>query len=332
MSHATEIARGVIRIPAGIPNAYIVGDKNHWTLIDTGMESAAPDIRDTAAQCFGGGARPEAILLTHGHFDHAGSAARLAREWHVPVYAHHMELPYLTGKSKYPPPDPTVGGFMSQVIRFFPNKSYDLGDAVAELNVDQPQSLEGWRCIETPGHTPGHVSFYRQEDGVLIAGDAFTTVNQDNLVEMMSKRAQVCRPPAYYTPNWRQAHESVRTLADLSPRLLAAGHGEPMGGNDALRQLRDLAENFPIPSRGRYVKEPPVVNENGVLLLPPPSPDPVKNAVILSIAAGTIAAIAITWLRDRAQNNDWRSALAEGESESPMETSEPRNWDWRNQA
>ena len=56
----------------------------------------------------GAGAPPEAIVLTHGHFDHAGSALQLAEYWDVPIYAHRLEMPYLTGKADYPPPDPTI--------------------------------------------------------------------------------------------------------------------------------------------------------------------------------------------------------------------------------
>src|ERR1700742_4703062 len=102
MSDSREIARGVVRIPTGISNAYLVGDAGHWTLVDTGTEGYADKIRAAAEQHCGPQARPQAILLTHGHFDHAGSASALARAWDVPVYAHRMELPYLTGRSKYP--------------------------------------------------------------------------------------------------------------------------------------------------------------------------------------------------------------------------------------
>ena len=200
---------------------------------------------------------------------------------------------------------------MSQVIRFLPNKTYDLGDAVKNSMLSTPQSMIGWRVIETPGHTPGHVSFFREPDGVLLAGDAFCTIDQDSMIGMISKKPQVNRPPAYYTINWQQAHESVRKLADLSPRLLAAGHGEPMGGDEALWQLRELAEDFPTPTYGRYVKQPPIVNEYGVALMPPPVPDPVKRAAIGAIAAGTVAAIAVSLIRRRngrsSNDLDWQS-------------------------
>ena len=85
------------------------GDRG-WVLIDAGMYGSSRSIADAAARRFGRGARPAAIILTHGHFDHVGALPDLAEEWDVPVYVHELELPYVTGRSSYPPPDPTVGG------------------------------------------------------------------------------------------------------------------------------------------------------------------------------------------------------------------------------
>ena len=77
-----------------------------WTLIDTGLYLSAGKIKNWAESHFGKGVKPEAIVLTHGHFDHVGAVKDLVAEWNVPVYAHADELPYLTGHAKYPPPDP----------------------------------------------------------------------------------------------------------------------------------------------------------------------------------------------------------------------------------
>ena len=64
-----------------------------------------------------------------------------------------------------------------------------------------------------------------------------------------------------------------------------------MHGADALAQLESLAANFPIPRYGRYVQEPAVANEEGIVHLPPPVPDPVKRA---GAAIGGAALVGIT--------------------------------------
>lgn len=299
MSEFKEVAQGVLRIPVGIANAYIVGSKDAWVLVDSGTENNENRIIRAAEEFFGDVTRPELIVLTHGHFDHSGSAAALAEHWDVPILAHPLEIPFVNGTSAYPPPDPTVGGFMSQVIRFIPNKKMDLGDRLEELDPDDElPGMEEWEIFETPGHTPGHVSFFRSEDRALIAGDAFTTVNQDSMVAVLTRKPQVWRPPAYYTCDWEEAENSVRRLASLRPRTLAAGHGEPMAGREATDQLRWLARNFPVPMHGRYVEEPAQTDESGIVELPPPATDPVKWTAT-AVGAAALAGAGLLMLRRR---------------------------------
>src|SRR5688572_10202147 len=138
-----------------------------WVLIDAGMPyTAAPKIRLAAERRFGPGSRPQAIILTHGHFDHVGALPMLADEWDVPIYAHPLEMPYLTGRSAYPPPDPTVGrGMMARMSMLYPRGPYDFGQRMRELPEDgSVPGMIGWRWVHTPGHMPGHVALFRDAD------------------------------------------------------------------------------------------------------------------------------------------------------------------------
>lgn len=282
-----EIAPGVAGIAMKIANAYLVGNRASWVLVDSGAPGNAQRIREAAEARFGRGARPQAIILTHGHFDHAGSCPALAPLWGVRVYAHRLEWPYLNGESSYPPLDPTPPGFFSALSRFFPSRTVQIGEHLEEIGNSLPKlGMDEWETINTPGHTPGHVAFFRPRDGVLLAGDALTTMNLDNLFATLTQRKQVCRPPVPATTNWRQARRSVEALASLRPRVIAAGHGRPM--HDAAAELAHLAAHFPIPKHGRYVAEPARADETGITYLPRPAVD-----VAPKIAAGVIAGMAV---------------------------------------
>jgi glyoxylase-like metal-dependent hydrolase (beta-lactamase superfamily II) len=104
--------------------------------------------------------------------------------------------------------------------------------------------LPGWRWVHTPGHTPGHVSFYRADDGVLITGDALITLQVNTLVGMVRGRQGVSGPPWYMTADAASARASIRTIADLAPRVLASGHGHPLVGPDTADRVHDFADAF----------------------------------------------------------------------------------------
>lgn len=281
-------------------NAYLVGDPNAadraWVLVDTGLAYSARRILNAAYKRFGENAHPLAILLTHGHFDHVGAVKELAEYWDVPVYAHRQELPYLTGREDYPPPDPTVGGgMMAYMASLYPHKAIDLGDRVQALPDDgRVPFLEHWRWIHTPGHTKGHVSFFRDQDRVLIAGDAFITTNQQSSLAVLTQYPKVHGPPTYYTYDWAMAKESVEKLAHLVPLVAATGHGMPMRGEILEQGLNHLAENFDevaVPKQGHYVHEydpkRPEVHSSLTTIAKEIGP---AALISLGIAAGTAAA------------------------------------------
>ena len=242
----TEIAPGVAILPTLIANAYLIGDPDSWVLVDACTPKHEKMIQRATQRRFGRGSRPRAILLTHGHFDHCGSAAGLADAWSVPIYAHALEVPYVIGASQYPPFHLNSPGFFTRMARYFPVSTVDLGKRVRAF--DPKEALPGlpdWEIIETPGHTPGHVAFFRRPDAVLLAGDAVTTMNLDSFWDTILKRKQVCRPPVPATSDWGAARSSVERLAALRPSLIAAGHGSPIHG--AADELATLAAHFQAP-------------------------------------------------------------------------------------
>lgn len=288
-----EIAPGLACLTLAVANVYFVGRPEGWVLVDTALTGSERAIRAAAEARFERGARPAAILLTHGHGDHSGSARALADGWDVPIYAHRTELPYLDGRSDYPPGDPTVGGLVAVFGRVFRPSRIDLGDRLRALPADGPvPGLEGWEIIETPGHSPGHVSFFRPEDGALLAGDACATVDLSGWTGPF-RGQQVAGPPPPFTPDWVQAQRAIETLAALPVQVLGCGHGQPLTSGDVSGQLRAFSAAFRPPAHGRYVREPARWDENGIVSLPPAPFDPLPYAAAgLGIAALTLGALA----------------------------------------
>jgi glyoxylase-like metal-dependent hydrolase (beta-lactamase superfamily II) len=248
-----------------------------WVLIDAGIPGSADAIVDAATSRFGAGARPIAIVMTHGHFDHVGALRELAERWDVPIYAHRLELPYLDGSSAYPPPDPSVGGgMMSAMSRFYPRGPIDVSHWLRALPEDGAvPGMPGWRWIHTPGHTPGHVSLWRASDRALIAGDAFITTGQESAYAVATQRPELHGPPMYYTSDWEESRASVERLSALEPELVVTGHGPAMHGAEMRKALHTLAREFDrvaIPEQGRYVNDPARSDASGVTYVPPKSP------------------------------------------------------------
>jgi glyoxylase-like metal-dependent hydrolase (beta-lactamase superfamily II) len=148
--------------------------------------------------------------------------------------------------------------------------------------------LPMWQYIHTPGHAPGHISLFRQSDGVLIAGDAFVTTKQESAIAVMRQTKILSGPPKYFTYDWDAAEQSVKKLQALNPAVVATGHGKPMQGERMVSALKSLAEDFrnqAVPPSGRYVHDSAVVDDKGVNYVPPPT----LRKLLLSVGAITVA-------------------------------------------
>jgi glyoxylase-like metal-dependent hydrolase (beta-lactamase superfamily II) len=288
-------------------------EKPEWLLIDTGLKGFSKRIKRVAEKHFGADNPPRAIILTHGHFDHVGSLKKLLEDWDVPVFCHRLELPYLTGKSSYPPQDPTVdNGMMAMLSRIYPTGPIDLGNKVLPLPADGTVPfLDGWKWYHVPGHSPGQVALFREKDRTLISADAFVTTDQESAYSVITQRRKINGPPAYFTIDWQAAEASVFLLEKLRAHVVVSGHGRPMEGSKMRKQLRMLAHHFQekaMPKHGRYVNQPVIADERGVVDVPPPVLDALPRVLagvaLASMAAATTYMLVSKRLERRSRNNN----------------------------
>ncbi len=240
-----EVATGVYRIIKGTgkSNVYLVRSGSSWILIDTGWAHQGAVIKSSAEMLFGADSPPAAIVLTHLHPDHAGSAAELAQDWDVPVYVHPDELPPPGGKLAYTDP---LGRVIEPFARFLP--AGEFGAALRIAAAFDPSAgipgLPDWQCIPTPGHTPGHACYFRPADRVLITGDALLTVSATSLWGVVPGKHRVSGPPRISTWDWAAATKSIAQLAALEPHVLAPGHGAPMTGTATPAAVRAFSDRL----------------------------------------------------------------------------------------
>lgn len=194
----------------GSVNCFFVHEEDGLTLIDTGLPGSASDILG-AAESLG---RPiRRILLTHAHWDHAGSVDRLLES--IPEAEFMLtsrEARLLAGNMSLDRAEPQVP-VKGRYLRCASNPTRLLGDG------DQVGSLQ---VVEAPGHTPGQAAFLDLRNGSLIAGDAFITVGGVLVAGIPRFRFPF---PALGTWHLPTTVDSARRLAGLQPTRLAVGHG-----------------------------------------------------------------------------------------------------------
>lgn len=146
---------------------------------------------------------------------------------------------------------------VAKMSPLFPNEPIDLGNSIKVLPTDGTvPHMPDFRWIHTPGHTPGHISLFREKDRTLIAGDAFVTVKQEYLYKVITQEQEISGPPRYLTTDWKAAKKSVITLEKLKPLAAVTGHGIPMSGELLSTSLNTLVQEFDkiaVPNYGKYI-------------------------------------------------------------------------------
>lgn len=182
-------------------HVWIVVDEDGVTLVDAGIPQMANEILKFIKSLDAG--QLKRILLTHGHSDHIGSIKRILQTYHVPVYAHQIEIPYMEGDLPYPR--------RKKAVQFVKK---GLLQPLEQSRQGNFNTIGGLTPYFTPGHSPGHVAYYHEKDQVLLAGDLFT-----------SKSGKLKRPMPIFTADMQEAIRSSRILQDVNPKRLEICHG-----------------------------------------------------------------------------------------------------------
>lgn len=246
------VTEGIYRIPLAWGNAYLLTNGKEAALVDTGLKKDRPALETALREAGIEHAQIKSIFLTHAHTDHAGNAAYFAGrspgdtaggDRRAKVYLHREEARYFAtprygytprgfGRLKRPLSTLllTCGEFLYPVERCKPDVLLEDGD-----KVESP--IGTLRVVFCPGHSPGHIAYFRESDGLLFSGDAVL-----NIVPIRLKIA-LSLPMRVFSSDWQQTKASVRLLSALRPSLLLPGHGPPLTKNTAER-LRVFADSL----------------------------------------------------------------------------------------
>jgi hydroxyacylglutathione hydrolase len=218
-----ELAPGVRRLRGLPPNAinvYVLGD----VLVDAGTRWAVRRVRRQIASL-----PLSAHALTHAHPDHQGGSHAICTERGIPLWcgegdADAMETPGGIARSQPP-------GLVNRLQeRFWTGPPHPVARRLREGD-----EVAGFTVLEVPGHSPGHVAYWRESDRVLVAGDVLTTM------DVRTGLPALREPLAVFTADPARNRESIRRLAALRPALLLAGHGPPLRD---WRKLDRFVENL----------------------------------------------------------------------------------------
>jgi glyoxylase-like metal-dependent hydrolase (beta-lactamase superfamily II) len=211
-----EIVTGVWQLdgfPRDMFNVYLVED----VLIDTATRWARSRILRQL-----GGRTVRLVALTHCHPDHQGCAHAICERLNVPLACHEADVPAMEGRCAMLP--------RSRAIRWGEKFWAGPPHPVAQV-LREGDEVAGFRVVHAPGHTPGHILFFRETDRVALAGDVLANIH------FLTRKPGLREPPPFFSANVAQNRHSVQKLIDLRPHIVCFGHGPPIREVDHLQRF-----------------------------------------------------------------------------------------------
>lgn len=237
-----EVADRVYRLGAWVVNWYLVEDGGRFTVVDSGLPRQFDQLGAVLASLGYSLDDVDAVVLTHAHDDHRGSAETIRTEAGAAVHVHEDDADLAMGERKRT----AERGFTRDLVNPFSWKSTAAlisggifnSAPVVELSTfghDEVLDVPGSpRVIHTPGHTVGSAAIELTGRSAICSGDALVTLN----VATGAKGPRI--KPGSFNENSSQALESLSEIEGVSAELLLPGHGEPWSGSmtDAVAAAR----------------------------------------------------------------------------------------------
>ena len=214
-----ELAPGLFQL-AGFPpqgiNVYLMGD----VLVDAATRRAGRRILRQLR-----GRTVTAHALTHAHPDHQGASHEVCTTLGIPFWvgardADAAEDPRLIQERQ---PDTRLNRVIS---RFWTGPGHPV-----DRRLREGDQVAAFTVLDVPGHSAGHVAYWRESDRTLVLGDVL------NNMDIVTGRRGLHEPKRFFTPDPARNRESIRRVAALEPALVCFGHGPPLRDAAALTRF-----------------------------------------------------------------------------------------------
>jgi glyoxylase-like metal-dependent hydrolase (beta-lactamase superfamily II) len=228
------LLRGDLR---GAMNVYFLEEEGGGAVqFDAGTKAMTKKVR-AAGEQLGGVKR---VVLGHAHADHRGTAPALG----APVHCHPDEVAHAEN-------DAALWTYLdlaqlpAPARWIYPTllRRWDGGAVKIDGTVSEGDEVAGFRVIHLPGHAPGQVALWRESDRVALVSDVIYLIDSTRLGQHLPEGEASVPHPAW---GWdhAKAKESVLELAALEPAVVAAGHAEPLRGENLRETLERAAEKY----------------------------------------------------------------------------------------